>query len=464
MKLILTIFGVFFINIFVNSQTQIVISNDLPNKIPTNNFLEFNLKITKGTILNDFNYYMEVPQGVSIIGLDLKTGEFSFDNNIAHLKWNYLPEESELSVVLRLISNEVQGKMTFVQKVSYPFEGTIKEEVIEPFNIQFGEVDSAINNTNVTISEESKIIPPSQSEATNTISAVEVLNTQTVTSDQISPSAVIKENIVSQANPDSVLKQFTSKIQPIETDNKGINELIQQAFQLRQDAKAANIIGLKEKAEAQSLLSLSSEDFKVADTIVDLKKKNRALENANAKKLKGENNDLAANKIIELAKSLNESADAIDRIVENKTNSDLKKELSNKEDQVENGNKIEKGEQTEKSNNPDKIVKESNETKNKKENEGDEKSTSKLKSFFNKKNRSENELEYRVQIGSFVSKPNKSKFKGVRKLEITRESDLYKALVGSFDSREEALIQKNELISIGFDAFIVTYKGGIRVK
>ena len=469
MKLTLTIFCAFFISFSVNSQTQIVVSNDLPNKIAINTSLEFNLKIKKDTISQGFNYFLEVPQGISIIGLVLKSGEFSFNENIANIKWNYLPVEPEFSVILKLISSEKVGKMAFTQRVTYPFEASSKEEKMDPFYIQFGEVDSAINNTNVTISEESKIIPPAQSEASNTISAVEASNAQTVSSDQITPSAPITDNSVPQANPDSLLRQFTSKIQPIETDNKSINELIQQAFQLRQDAKAANITGLKEKAEAQNLLSLSSEEFKVADTIVDVKKKNQALENANKKKLKAENNDLAANKIIELAKSLNESADAIDRIVQNKNNSDLKKELTNKGgqtetnkgDQTENGSQIEKGDPNEKSNNSDKIAKES---KNKKDNEADEKSSSKVKSFFSKKNRSENEIEYRVQIGSFVSKPNKSNFKGVRKLEITKESDLYKALVGSFDSRDEALIQKNELISKGFDAFIVTYKGGLRVK
>ena len=461
MKLTLTIFCAFYISFFVNSQTQIVVSNDLPNKIAINTSLEFNLKIKKDTISQDFNYYLEVPQGISIIGLDLKSGEFSFNDNVANIKWNILPVEPEFSVILKLISSEKVGKMAFTQRVTYPFEASSKEEKMDPFYIQFGEADSAINNTNVTISEESKIISPSQSEASNTISAVEASNTQTVTSDQITPSAPITDNNVPQANPDSLLSQFTSKIQPIETDNKSINELIQQAFQLRQDAKAANITGLKEKAEAQNLLSLSSEEFKVADTIVDVKKKNQALENASKKKLKAENNDLAANKIIELAKSLNESADAIDRIVQNKNNSDLKKELTNKGDQTENGNQKEKEDQSEKSNNSDKIAKES---KNKKDNEADEKSSSKVKSFFSKKNRSEDEIEYRVQIGSFVSKPNKSKFKGIRKLEITKESDLYKALVGSFDSRDEALIQKNELISKGFDAFIVTYKGGLRVK
>ena len=461
MKLTLTIFCAFYFSFFVNSQTQIVVSNDLPNKIAINTSLEFNLKIIKGTIQQNFNYYLEVPQGVSIIGLDLKSGEFSFNDNVANIKWNYLPEEPEFSAILKLISSEKVGNMAFIQKVTYFFEGSAKEEKMDPFYIQFGDLDSEINNTNVTISEESKITQPTQSEATNTISAVEPSNTQTVSSDQITPSAPITDNSVPQANPDSLLRQFTSKIQPIETDNKSINELIQQAFQLRQDAKAANITGLKEKAEAQNLLSLSSEEFKVADTIVDVKKKNQALENASKKKLKAENNDLAANKIIELAKSLNESADAIDKIVQNKNNSDLKKELTNKGDQTENGNQKEKEDQTEKSNNSDKIAKES---KNKKDNEADEKSSSKVKSFFSKKNRSENEIEYRVQIGSFVSKPNKSNFKGVRKLEITKESDLYKALVGSFDSRDEALIQKNELISKGFDAFIVTYKGGLRVK
>ena len=373
---------------------------------------------------------------------------------------NYCGNKSHNFDLFQILQLSIPDNATNIHDCLEEFS---KEEKMDPFYIQFGEADSAINNTNVTISEESKIIPPSQSEATNTISAVEALNTQTVTSDQITPSAPtpITDNNVPQANPDSLLSQFTSKIQPIETDNKSINELIQQAFQLRQDAKAANITGLKEKAEAQNLLSLSSEEFKVADTIIDIKKKNQAIENASKKKLKAENNDLAANKIIELAKSLNESADAIDRIVQNKNNSDLKKELTIKGDQTENGSQIEKGDQTEKSNNSDKIAKES---KNKKDNEADEKSSSKVKSFFSKKNRSEDEIEYRVQIGSFVSKPNKSKFKGIRKLEITKESDLYKALVGSFDSRDEALIQKDELISKGFDAFIVTYKGGLRVK
>jgi len=84
------------------------------------------------------------------------------------------------------------------------------------------------------------------------------------------------------------------------------------------------------------------------------------------KKLKAENNDLAANKIIELAKSLNESADAIDRIVQNKNNSDLKKELTNKGDQTENGSQKEKEDPNEKSNNSDNIGKES---KNKKDND-----------------------------------------------------------------------------------------------
>jgi len=133
MKLTLTIFCAFFINFFVNSQTQIVVSNDLPNKIAINTSLEFNLKIIKGTISQDFNYYLEVPQGISIIGLDLKSGEFSFNNNVANIKWNYLPEEPEFSVILKLSSSEKVGKMAFIQRVTYPFEGSTKEDQIEPF-------------------------------------------------------------------------------------------------------------------------------------------------------------------------------------------------------------------------------------------------------------------------------------------------------------------------------------------
>jgi cell division septation protein DedD len=73
-------------------------------------------------------------------------------------------------------------------------------------------------------------------------------------------------------------------------------------------------------------------------------------------------------------------------------------------------------------------------------------------------------LVYRVQIGAYSEDPSKAKFSSIGKVSVSKEDGFYKVLVGSFNSKEEAVSRANELRSSGYNGFIVTYQNGVRVK
>jgi hypothetical protein len=73
-------------------------------------------------------------------------------------------------------------------------------------------------------------------------------------------------------------------------------------------------------------------------------------------------------------------------------------------------------------------------------------------------------LVYKIQIGAYGENPGKAKYQGVKDVNIVREGDFYKVLVGNFKNREEAVRQKEELLQRGFKGFVVTYQNGARVK
>lgn len=72
--------------------------------------------------------------------------------------------------------------------------------------------------------------------------------------------------------------------------------------------------------------------------------------------------------------------------------------------------------------------------------------------------------EYRVQIGSFGSKPNFSKYPNLGKLSVIEENGVFKLMVGSYYSKEEAVKKMEELKTKGHQGFIVSFVNGVKVK
>lgn len=77
---------------------------------------------------------------------------------------------------------------------------------------------------------------------------------------------------------------------------------------------------------------------------------------------------------------------------------------------------------------------------------------------------SESGMTYKVQLGAYSSQPSKSKFAGVSNVNIEQVNGLYKVLCGSFKTKEDALKYREELLSKGFNGFIVKYLNGQRVN
>lgn len=74
-------------------------------------------------------------------------------------------------------------------------------------------------------------------------------------------------------------------------------------------------------------------------------------------------------------------------------------------------------------------------------------------------------LVFKVQIGAYGENPSPALFKGLTdKVTVVKEGGFYKALVGKFDTKEEAVAKINELKGQGFQGFLVRYQGGVRVK
>jgi cell division septation protein DedD len=72
--------------------------------------------------------------------------------------------------------------------------------------------------------------------------------------------------------------------------------------------------------------------------------------------------------------------------------------------------------------------------------------------------------EYRIQIGSFASKPQLSKYANLGKLSLIEENGSFKLMVGSYYNKDEALKKMEELKAKGHQGFIVSFINGVKVK
>jgi cell division septation protein DedD len=73
-------------------------------------------------------------------------------------------------------------------------------------------------------------------------------------------------------------------------------------------------------------------------------------------------------------------------------------------------------------------------------------------------------LSYLVQIGTFGADPGKSKYSDLGKVTVEKDGTVYKVLIGEYPTKEEALKKREELVTKGYNGFLVKYQNGQRVK
>lgn len=150
---------------------QVVMTNNIPTKLPVGSDVEFEVKINKGSISNFAKYHIDVPNGVDISEVDSKTGNFTFENNRAKIVWVSVPGEVEFNVKFKVhINSLAPATGTLIQKFYFLDAGNKKEVDAAPIVMEFG------NGTPITTNAASKNI------SNNTIQA-------TTTSAQVTPPA-----------------------------------------------------------------------------------------------------------------------------------------------------------------------------------------------------------------------------------------------------------------------------------
>ena len=158
MKKLLTVFA---LTSFTAVFSQITITSNLPANINTGASIDAEVKINKGAVSNFAKYQMDVPTGYVVSAIEIKGGNFTFENQRAKIVWVSIPNDPEISIKLKIQSNsDAANPGTFSQKFYY-LENNEKKEVDGGNNvitIGGGGAAIAVNTTTETKPVETKVV------------------------------------------------------------------------------------------------------------------------------------------------------------------------------------------------------------------------------------------------------------------------------------------------------------------
>jgi cell division septation protein DedD len=128
--------------------SQITITANLPSEISANSSIDAEIKINKGAVDNFAKYQIDVPLGYSVASVDVKGGNFTFENQRAKIVWVSIPSEPEFTVKFKIQANsDAASEGTFSQKFYYLENNEKKEIEATPIVITIGGSGSAVAST-----------------------------------------------------------------------------------------------------------------------------------------------------------------------------------------------------------------------------------------------------------------------------------------------------------------------------
>lgn len=173
---------------------QVVMTNNIPTKLPVGSDVVIEVKINKGTIANFTKYHMDVPNGMDVSEVDSRTGNFTFENNRAKIVWVSVPGEIEFTIKMKVhVNTQAPAEGTIAQKF-YFLDGGVKKEVeAAPITIQFG------GGTPITSAGSSSAETPKSTNNTTTQNTTPPATTQpaTTTKAESKPAPVAQVSSIS---------------------------------------------------------------------------------------------------------------------------------------------------------------------------------------------------------------------------------------------------------------------------
>jgi cell division protein FtsN len=124
---------------FIAAFSQITINGNFPSSMGAGSSVDADVKINKGTVGNFAKYQMDVPAGIVVSSIDVKNGNFTFENQRAKIVWVSVPSDPEFTIKLKIqAASDAPSSVTFSQKFYYLENNEKKEVEASPVVISIG--------------------------------------------------------------------------------------------------------------------------------------------------------------------------------------------------------------------------------------------------------------------------------------------------------------------------------------
>lgn len=183
---------------FAAAYSQITITANLPSSVSTGSTIDADVKINKGAVGNFAKYQMDVPVGYVVSGVDVKGGNFTFENQRAKIVWVSVPGDAEFTVKFKLqVGSDAASPGTFAQKFYYLENNEKKEVEAAPIVVTTGGSSGAVAAT--TPAETKPVETTPVNNTSTTPAETKPVETTPVTSS--TPPAETKTQPVAESKP-----------------------------------------------------------------------------------------------------------------------------------------------------------------------------------------------------------------------------------------------------------------------
>ena len=175
---------------FSTISSQITITSNIPTNITAGAVIDAEVKINKGGIGNFAKYQMDAPSGYIVSGVEVRGGNFTFENQRAKIVWVSIPNEAEIILKLKIqATSSVLSPGTFSQKFYYLENNEKKEIESNPIiiNVTGGNASPVVNTPVETAVTEAV---PTETKAAETI-VTEIKPVETVVTETIPVETVV---------------------------------------------------------------------------------------------------------------------------------------------------------------------------------------------------------------------------------------------------------------------------------
>lgn len=153
---------------------EVSISNSLPSSATAGQPIEAKYNLTKSPTMGSFaKFQLDLPAGYTAESVEIKGGNFTFENNRVKIVWVSLPADASFDFIFKMTPpSSASGSVTFAPQFFYLENNVKKEYTVPPSSITFGGGGDAVatNNTSSTDNTSTSTPPPTDNSSSNTTS------------------------------------------------------------------------------------------------------------------------------------------------------------------------------------------------------------------------------------------------------------------------------------------------------